>query len=202
MKFVPRSESTRQFIIETTAAIFNKKGYAGTSMSDLTEATGLTKGSIYGNFENKDAVALAAFDYNVAHMQQVIHEKIAQATTYKDKLLAYTRIFSANQNTGPVEGGCPLLNTGSEADDTHEALRKKVAQYFLSWKKEAAGIISKGIAAGEFHKNTDAEKTALAMIALIEGGILLSRVTKTTAPMNTVIEVIHDLVAGISSNGK
>jgi TetR/AcrR family transcriptional repressor of nem operon len=37
------------------------KGYSGTSMSDITAATGLTKGSIYGNFENKDEVAIAAF---------------------------------------------------------------------------------------------------------------------------------------------
>ena len=53
MTFIPRSEKTRQFIIETTASLFNKKGYAGTSMSDLTEATKLTKGSIYGNFERE-----------------------------------------------------------------------------------------------------------------------------------------------------
>ena len=56
---------TRQFIIETTAGIFNTKGYAGTSMSDITEATGLTKGSIYGNFGNKEDVALAVFDHKL-----------------------------------------------------------------------------------------------------------------------------------------
>ena len=59
-----KAERTRNFIIEKTAEIFNRKGYAGTSMSDITEATGLTKGSIYGNFENKEDVALAVFEYN------------------------------------------------------------------------------------------------------------------------------------------
>ena len=57
-----KAEKTRQFIIEKTAPIFNKKGFAGTSLSDMTEATGLTKGSIYGNFADKDEVAMAAFD--------------------------------------------------------------------------------------------------------------------------------------------
>ena len=65
-----KAERTREFIVEKTAPLFNRKGYAGTSMSDLTEATGLTKGAIYGNFENKDEVALAAFDYNLARMVQ------------------------------------------------------------------------------------------------------------------------------------
>jgi len=37
----------------------------GTSLSDMTDATGLTKGSIYGNFNSKDEVALAAFDHNL-----------------------------------------------------------------------------------------------------------------------------------------
>lgn len=48
-----KSERTRQFIIEKVAPIFNRKGYAGTSLSDLTEATGLTKGAIYGNFKKQ-----------------------------------------------------------------------------------------------------------------------------------------------------
>ena len=59
-----KAERTTQFIIETVAPIFNKHGYIGTSMSQLTEATGLTKGAIYGNFENKLALALSAFEYN------------------------------------------------------------------------------------------------------------------------------------------
>ncbi|RKM92681.1 TetR/AcrR family transcriptional regulator, partial [Aquimarina sp. AD10] len=59
-----RSEKTRQLIIKKTASIFNKKGYTGTYLSDLTNATGLTKGSIYGNFKDKNEVALEAFRYN------------------------------------------------------------------------------------------------------------------------------------------
>ncbi len=54
-----KAERTRKFIVERTAPIFNMKGYSGTSLTDLTAATGLTKGSIYGNFENKDDVAIA-----------------------------------------------------------------------------------------------------------------------------------------------
>jgi AcrR family transcriptional regulator len=44
--------------------LFNTKGYNSTSLSDITQATGLTKGSIYGNFENKDQVAIEVYKYN------------------------------------------------------------------------------------------------------------------------------------------
>ena len=47
---ISKSDRTKQFIVEKTAPVFNEKGYAGTSLTDLTNATRLTKGSIYGNF--------------------------------------------------------------------------------------------------------------------------------------------------------
>jgi AcrR family transcriptional regulator len=49
-----KSELTSEFIIKTVASVFNKKGYSGTSMADITNATGLTKGAIYGNFKDKN----------------------------------------------------------------------------------------------------------------------------------------------------
>ena len=82
-----KAERTRQFIVETTSGIFNKKGYAGTSLSDLTEATGLTKGSIYGNFKNKEEVAVAAFEYNSARVRKLIAAQIEKAPTYYEKLM-------------------------------------------------------------------------------------------------------------------
>ncbi|MGN6478181.1 MAG: TetR/AcrR family transcriptional regulator, partial [Flavipsychrobacter sp.] len=75
-----KSERTKQFIVEQVAPIFNVKGYAGTSLSDMTSATGLTKGSIYGNFSGKDDVALAAFDYNLAKLQHIISGEMSKQT--------------------------------------------------------------------------------------------------------------------------
>lgn len=199
MKFVPRSETTRQFIIESTATIFNTKGYAGTSMSDLTEATKLTKGAIYGNFENKEEVALAAFDYTIAQRDAIIHERLAGAQTSREKLLALTQLFSSEENHVFPRGGCPLLNAGTEADDTHEPLRQRVAEEILGWRKDLILTIRKGIDAREFRTDTDANKTAVAIIALIEGGILLARTTRNHAHLDTALETIKDLIDRIST---
>jgi AcrR family transcriptional regulator len=197
MKFVPRSESTRQFIIETTAGIFNTKGYAGTSMSDLTEATGLTKGSIYGNFENKEEVALAVFDYNSGLRDKIIRERLRGSGTNKEKLLAFSRVFSSAENKVFPAGGCPLLNAGTEADDTHEALRLKVAAAFRDSKKELTAVIRSGIAAKEFREDIDVNKVALSVIALIEGGILMARTARNTAILDTVLDTVNELIEGI-----
>ena len=59
-----KAEVTTKYILETVAPIFNQKGYAATSMDDITRATGLTKGAIYGNFKNKETLAIEAFKKN------------------------------------------------------------------------------------------------------------------------------------------
>src|ERR1700710_3155929 len=127
MKAVSKSERTRQFIIESTAGIFNTKGYAGTSMSDLTDATKLTKGSIYGNFENKEAVALAAFEHNICKVSGVIASEMNKHTLYKDKLMVYVKVYGDFFAKSFPTGGCPILNTAVEADDTHPLLKERAA---------------------------------------------------------------------------
>src|SRR5215475_8922783 len=100
-----KAEKTRQFIIEKTAPIFNIKGYAGTSLSDMTDATGLTKGSIYGNFANKDEVALAAFDHNLSKIQQVLREEMSKETSARKKLLVYTKVYDNDYLISFPKGG-------------------------------------------------------------------------------------------------
>jgi AcrR family transcriptional regulator len=78
-----KAERTKQFIIEKTATLFNTKGIAATSLQDMTEATGLTKGSIYGNFKNKDEVALEVFRYNFKKVTNLVAEEMARESTFR-----------------------------------------------------------------------------------------------------------------------
>lgn len=195
MKFVPRSEATRAFIIEATAELFNKQGYAGTSIADLEKATKLTKGSIYGNFENKEQVALAAFDYNLATLRKKIRDAVDGAVGAKGKILAYLQIYNNPQVIG---GGCPIQNAAVEADDTHEGLRQRAAEGILTFKANLMFLINKGIEDREFKSDVDAEKVALTFIALIEGGILISRTTRDKSALMTVLESVTGYIEGIS----
>jgi len=197
MKFEPKSEKTRAWIIETTAGIFNKKGYAGTSISDLTEATGMTKGAIYGNFENKEDIALAAFEYNLKVRVGIIRSALEKVHTYKEKLLLYADIYRPSHKTPFPDGGCPMVNTGVEADDTNELLREKAAQALDNSRKFLEELVSKGIAAGEFAPGINARKFATGLLAMIEGGIMLSGTTKKNRDMELVMDAVADLVNSI-----
>lgn len=184
MKFVPRSEATYNFIIETTAELFNKHGYAGTSIADVEAATKLTKGSIYGNFENKEQLALAVFDYNLKKIREKLSLELDKQTTFKGRVLSYLKVYGTLGTTG----GCPLQNTGVEADDTHEGLRVMAAEGMVRWRNKMVDLLNQGIENKEFKADIDVEKVALTYFAIIEGGILISKTTRNIDYLSTIID--------------
>lgn len=192
-----KAEKTRKFIVEKTAPIFNMKGYAGTSLNDITAATGLTKGSIYGNFANKDEVALAAFDYNLNNVSTRIEAEMNRQTSIKDKLLVYINIYQKFIDGSVSEGGCPVLNTAIDADDTHPELRGRVLKAVLDWKKKLAQLVKTGIANREISKNHNPEQIALTIIAMVEGGIMISKLTSNTEYWSLIMGSLKKYVDGL-----
>ncbi|TCD27068.1 TetR/AcrR family transcriptional regulator [Pedobacter psychrodurus] len=189
-----KAEKTRNFIVEKTAPIFNMKGYAGTSLNDITAATGLTKGSIYGNFANKDEVALAAFDYNLKNVSSRIDAEMNKQVSIKDKLLVYINIYQKFIDGSVSEGGCPVLNTAVDADDTHTELREKVLKAVLGWKNKIAKLVEAGISAKEINADHNPEQVALTIIAIIEGGIMISRLTTKTSHWDLIMESLKKYI--------
>ncbi len=57
-EFVTKGERTRQKIVETAAVLFNQRGFAGCSMGDIVEASGLEKGTLYGHFSTKEELRI------------------------------------------------------------------------------------------------------------------------------------------------
>lgn len=192
-----KAERTRQYIIEKTAPIFNAKGYAGTSLNDMIDVTGLTKGSIYGNFDNKDEVAIAAFDYNFANITNYIAVRIRERKSAIDKLLVYPETHRQVLKLPFLKGGCPILNTSVDSDDTHPQLREKAIMALNLWRSSIEKIVNKGIQNKEIKKSTDAAEFATILISLTEGAIMQAKVTGRSTELNTamdfLVKMIHDL---------
>jgi TetR/AcrR family transcriptional repressor of nem operon len=189
-----KAEKTRAFIIEKAAPIFNTKGYAGTSMSDLTEATGLTKGAIYGNFENKDEVAVAVYEYNLSLVVKGLTAVMEQHTHSIAKLRAMANFYRENYKQTLTRGGCPILNTAVEAADNHPLLKKCSTHTLLSWKETIEKIVAKGKTNGEIKPDADGCAFGATFIALIEGGVMLSKATGNTKMLNDCILLIERLI--------
>lgn len=195
--YLSKAERTRQFIVEKTAPVFNEKGFAGTSMQDLTDATGLTKGSIYGNFSNKDEVALAAFDYNFGRVTAYLKERILATDDSVQRLLVYPRVYRDFLKIPFLQPGCPILNTATEADDTHPALRHKAADALAFWKKSLENQVKRGIERKEIKHGTDPGMIAVVMMSLIEGAVMQAKVTRKSGDLKTAMDYLEKIIKGI-----
>ncbi|MBB6332364.1 AcrR family transcriptional regulator [Chryseobacterium sediminis] len=190
-----KAEKTKQHIIEKTATLFNTKGYISTSLSDITQATGLTKGSIYGNFENKDEVAIEVYKYNAGLLGKTLSRSFGdEFPTSLDKLHAFVDFYRKNWKFVFSNGGCPIMNAATEADDSFPALKNQVKKSFEQWMSKISTAILEGQKKGEINTKVNAEQFASLFIMLIEGGILLSKTMGDQSFLNHALDKITYMI--------
>lgn len=196
-----KAERTRQYIIETAAPIFNKKGYAATSLSDLLKSLQLTKGALYGNFKNKDDIASAVFSYNFSHLKNGYMNAVyrAKSTNSIDQLKALVNYPLKEFKMLAETGGCPILNSSVEVDDSSKFLLADVRNAIKLWKKLISGIIQKGIENKEIKTNINLENITILLIALIEGGIMLAKITTKINELQTAVSHAELIIEGLST---
>jgi TetR/AcrR family transcriptional regulator, transcriptional repressor for nem operon len=188
------TENTSEYIIQTVAPIFNKKGYVGTSLSDLTEATGLTKGAIYGNFKNKEALAVKVFKYNTKLILFPLSTAIRQAENTKDKLFAITQYYRTYFDTYRDHGGCPILNVGIDANNTNPTLFKLAKEVSKRIEQDLESIIKNGITHKELKSNIDTKKMAKNIYSMIDGCIFMAFTHDEKSYITDMIELLEHTI--------
>ena len=188
-----KGEETRQFIIERAAPVFNTKGIAATAMSDIMEVTRLSKGSLYVHFENKEVLAGEVVDYNLNTQSGKIQSQVEKHHSAKDKLFAFVDTLSDPMHP-PVTGGCPIMNFGLEADDTNPVIKNKVNRNVEQSEAWIAGMIKQGIKAGEFRADWNYKEFASVMFAMIEGGVMISRIAGNNTRMKAISSAVKKMI--------
>jgi AcrR family transcriptional regulator len=192
-----KADKTRQLIVDKAARIFNQKGYAGTSMYDIVEATGLSKGGVYGNFRNKEAIAIAAFEHATKTVWRQVRERTAPIESYPDKLVEAIRFYKERVLNPPIEGGCPIQNMAVEMDDVNPEMRQKVVEAVDLWRLQVARTLEKGKEAGEIKADIDIHKFAIQFIGTLEGGILLAQLYKDVHFFEVLSEQLFQMIASV-----
>lgn len=186
-----KGEQTRQEIIRKAAPLFNRRGYEGTALSDLMEATGLEKGGIYRHFDSKQELAGEAFDHAWKIVMDTRFEGLDNVPNTVDRLRQFLRNFS-ERRAGLVAGGCPLLNTAIEADDGNPELRAKARQALHSWLNRLQSIIEEGQRKGDIRSDVDAAELSTLIITTLEGSVMLSRLQRKDDPRNIACRHLED----------
>nr|WP_288810936.1 TetR/AcrR family transcriptional regulator [uncultured Sphingobacterium sp.] len=182
-----KSERTKQFILDTAAPLYNEKGIAGVNIDDVLAATKLTKGCLYGHFENKDDLSVQVIDQMLKKVSEKMHMAVSKGKTAKAKIFAFMDFYKDPIETY-ISGGCPIFNTAVEADDNHPLIKEKIAATFRAGQEGLTNILKSGIENEEFSHDLDPAVFAFKMVAAVEGGIIMCRTMNTVKPMQSLIK--------------
>jgi len=191
---------TRQRILERAAPVFNRRGYAGTSLNELVAATGLEKGGIYNHFGSKDELALAAFDHAVAYVAER-NVRTQEGLAGLDRLLALVTAFPQWVDDPGLPGGCPLMNTAIDADDTHPELARRAKEAMESWHRLVGAIVKDAKRRGEIAPDVDPYELASIVTGGLEGGLMLTRITGDPAHLARIVTHLEHSVRALRRDG-
>ena len=171
---ISKSEKTTKYIIKTVAPIFNRKGYAATTMSDLTAATGLTKGAIYGNFKNKEELAIKSFNFSVNQVLKSISTHQNKNKSPLQKLYLITDFYKNYYDFSKKIGGCPILNTGVNSKNKNNKLHHEVMLIIDKTQLNIAKLIEQGIKNGVIKRTVNSKKFAKRLYSHIQGAVFMA----------------------------
>ncbi|WP_299902159.1 TetR/AcrR family transcriptional regulator [uncultured Aquimarina sp.] len=189
-----KAEKTTEFIIETVAPIFNKNGYAATSLSDITKATGLTKGAIYGNFKNKEELAVAAFTMTVKSMLRRIKEHQSLSNSPIQKLFLISNFYRNYYNFSQELGGCPVLNMGVDAKHQNSGLFNYVQYTINKIQNNLALLIDQGKELQEIKPNIDSQLYAKRLYTMIIGAIFMTHTMEDNSYLLQTMDQIDTMI--------
>lgn len=193
-----KGSKRRLAILASAAPVFNRRGFAGTSIADILAATELEKGGLYNHFSSKEELAIAAFDYAYGQVVAYFTKALAGTESGLPRLLAYVDAFERYTERPVVEGGCPVANAAFEADDALPFLRGRVQAAFREMRELVGHNVTRAIEKGHLPPQTDAASVADFTIASLEGALLLSRGMRSRVHAKRVANVLREWFAGLA----
>lgn len=188
------SEITKSKVLQEAITLFNTKGYRATSLSDITNATGLTKGAIYRHFENKEQLEIEAFQKMMHSIFNTLQKRIKAESNTRDKLFCVLELFQGYINNPFFSGGCPLLNVSTEVDDTTMVLKDKALQALTVFRNSIETIVINGKTYKEVNAIVNEKLVAIVIISSLEGAIMMSKLQDSNSDIEAVVKHLKNWI--------
>ena len=197
-KLTAKGERTRQRIVEAAAELMFRNGVADTSLEAVKEGAGVSSSQIYHYFDDKRALVMAVIDYQT---ERVVggQESMFDEFDTVDRLVKWRDVIVNHQRLLGFFGGCPLGSIGSELAELDEHARRRVAASFDRWE----GGIRRGLTTMRQRGDLrgDPEDLALAMLAALQGGLLLMQVKRSTRPLEKALDTMIEHISSLCGAG-
>jgi len=183
--------NTRVRLIESARYLFWERGFAGTSMADLLNHAGVNSGSFYHFFESKEALLRAVLEeYLLALRPLVIEPAFAQTDEPVARIFAILGGYRERILQTDCKYGCPLGRLALEIDPENRPAHKLIAENFQNW----IGVVREclGQIRDRLPGNTDLDALSTYVLAVMEGGVMLSRSSRSVEPFDRAVKQLHE----------
>ena len=169
---MPRPDRSRAALLDSAAQLFRRQGYSATGVNQILEVAQVRAGSLYHHFpEGKAGLAAAVVDTVGGGISTLLRALLAAEEPAADIMDRWVEVMAANL-TADERDGCPIEPIATESVTASPAVRAASARAFGDW----VGAVADRLRTDGW-TSTQAEETARAIISLIEGALLLSRVS-------------------------
>ncbi len=190
----PRSFDEYDVIAAAREEFWNR-GYAATSVDDLTAATGLGKGSLYGAFGDKHSLYLRALDDYITSSLDAVRGGLRDpAHRPYDRLARHIRGQVKAVVAEKNRRGCMMARSAAELAGTDDAVEKKIQRAYADWRDELASCIEAAQTLGEIDARRDAQVLAGTLLAFMRGQEALYRGGATPAQLTTAADEMVSLI--------
>ena len=197
-KATARGAATRARIVEAAAGLVYRQGAGATSLDEIMAASRTSKSQLYHYFAGKDALMEAVIELQTRRVTGGQAERL-EAVDSLDGLRRWRDgIVAMNRATGGV-GGCPLGSLASELSDRSEGARGRLAHGFSLWESHLARALRAMRDRGELKGEARPEDLATAIVAAVEGGLLLAQTTRASRPLELALDMAIAHVARASA---
>ena len=185
----------RNAILDAAARVINARGFSHTSVEDLIEATGLSgKSHFYHYFPSKEALGIAVIDRQFERFTErglaILSEPMIEPV---DRLALFIDTLVALQRDRHGGSGSTFGNLAGELADSHEGFRRRLDDVFARWIEQLVALLRE--AGPSLRDDVDTVKLARFIIASLEGGMLMTRVTRDIEVMEGIGEDLKRFIA-------
>jgi AcrR family transcriptional regulator len=173
-------------------------GVAGTSTEDVQAAAGVSTSQIYHYFGDKRMLVRAVIAYQTEAVLGVQQPLLSRLDSL-DALGAWRDFVVELQRKHGCAGGCPIGSLGSELADSDPEARAEVAAGFARWEQAIRDGLRAMHSRGELRAEVDPDVLALATLAALQGGLLLTQIRRDTRALEAALDTVIDHIGSLTS---
>src|ERR1700742_1490464 len=191
-----KGEATRARIVDAAAELIFQQGVAGTTVEEVRDAAHVSSSQLYHYFDDKPALVRAVIepqaDLAIGTQEQFDLSSLDGLREWRDFVVDHARLKGGR-------GGCPVGSLGSALAETEPEARAMVAASFKRWEASIMAGLLRMHALGRLGPDADPRQLALALLAALEGGLLLAQIQRDPEPLAAGLDAMLRLIASLST---